>query len=182
MNRSGAYTLVELLVVVAIAGILAMVAIPRLQFGAIHRSKGEAAAWKIVTDLRRTRNLAITDAATNPDGYALNIQTSGGSSSYEIVDLGTLNVVDSHTLDSSIVHTGQQSLKFNSLGALESGSDRSVTLSASDKTFTITVVPATGTVKWVAESSGTSKTKSTSTSSREVSTNAVRPVPASPFF
>lgn len=150
MNQSRAYTLVELLVVVAIAGILATVAIPRLQFGAVYRSRGEAAAWKIVTDLRRTRSLAIANAAANPDGYALNVQNS----SYEIVDEGTQTVVDSHTLDSNVTHVGQQSFRFNSLGALESGSDTSVTFSASDKTFAIIVVPATGAVKCVQSGSG----------------------------
>jgi len=150
MNQSRAYTLVELLVVVAIAGILATVAIPRLQFGAVYRSRGEAAAWKIVTDLRRARSLAITHAATKPDGYALNVQ----SSSYEIVDVGMQTVVDSHTLDSKVSHVGQQSFRFNALGALESGSDTSLTLSASDTTFAITVVPATGAVKCVQSNSG----------------------------
>ncbi len=149
MHQTRAYTLVELLVVVMIAGILAAVAIPRLQFGYVHRSTTEAAAWKVVTDLRRARHLAITNAATKPDGYGLTIETTEGQSSYDIIDLGTSNVVDSHTLDSNITHSGQQSFQFNSLGALKDGSDSSVMLSSTDKTFTISVIPATGAVKCV---------------------------------
>ena len=140
--------------VVMIAGILTAVAIPRLQFGWVHRSKAETTAWKIVTDLRRARSLAILNAANKPDGYGLNMETSGERSHYEIVDLGTSSTVDSHTLDSSIVHTGSQEFAFNRLGALKEGSDSTVALSTTEKTFTITVVSATGMVKCVESSAG----------------------------
>lgn len=175
MRPYRAYTYVELLVVVMIVGILTAVAIPRLQFGLVHRSKVEAAAWKIVTDLRRARSLAITNAATKPDGYGLNIKTTGGDSSYEIIDLATSDVVDSHTLDPSIIHTGRQSLQFNSFGALKDGSDSSVNLSTTNKTYTISVIAATGMVKCVEGPRRDSRIDS-------APTDIVRPIPASPFF
>lgn len=152
MGNRRAFTFVELLVVVMISGILTAVAIPRFHFGLVHRSRAEVAAWDIVSALRRTRSLAILNAATHPDGYGLNIQTIGENSTYQIVDLGTFIAVDSHMLDSGILHVGSQVFEFSSLGALKDTSDRVLTLSTTDTTFTISVVAATGTVKCVESS------------------------------
>lgn len=149
MDRKRGYTVAELLVVVLIIGVLAAVGVPRLQFGLRDRSQGSVTAWKIVTDLRRARSLAILHAATNPQGYALNVRRRGKKTIYDLVDLSNSRVVDSHDVDSSVVCAGEASFQFGPLGALRDGSDTSLELSAGSSTFELTVVPATGTVQCV---------------------------------
>src|SRR4030042_940289 len=69
-NRT-AFTLLELILMVSILGILLSIAVPRLKFDTLARYKADTVARKIVTDLRRTRSLAIGEAATTKDGYRL---------------------------------------------------------------------------------------------------------------
>jgi MSHA pilin protein MshC len=147
MDRNRGYTVAELLVVVLIIGVLAAVGVPRLQFGLRDRSQGSVTARKIVTDLRRTRSLAILHAATNPQGFALQVHRQGRRTAYDLVDLSNSRVVDSHALDSSVVCAGEASFQFGPLGALKDGSDTSLELSAGSSTFELTVTPATGTVR-----------------------------------
>ena len=68
-----AFSLVELIIVVLFLGILATVAVPRLNFSAVTKQKADTIARKIVTDLRRTRRMAVSGAADNTSGFALNI-------------------------------------------------------------------------------------------------------------
>ncbi len=126
---------------------LTLVAVPRLQFGLRQRCQAEVTAWKIVTDLRRTRSLAILHAADNPDGFALNIKQSGNGTDYEIVDLGNHAVVDAHRVDSSVVLAGRKKFEFGPCGVLKEKSDPTLSASATGRTFTISVIPGTGTVR-----------------------------------
>jgi prepilin-type N-terminal cleavage/methylation domain-containing protein len=59
VNRRGA-SLAELVVVVAILGVFAAIAVPRLNYAIIRRCKVEATARKVVANLRRVRRLAFT--------------------------------------------------------------------------------------------------------------------------
>ena len=152
-KRKG-YSLLELIIVVIFLGIFAAIAVPRFNFATISRKKADCQARKIVTDLRRTRRLAISEAATNTDGFALNMVGSapGPYSSYEIVNLNTSATVDSHTIDSDISCTGGATFQFGPLGNLKTVSDTQLivaTVAAGGETFTITIISATGTVKCV---------------------------------
>jgi len=144
-----AFSMVELIIIVAIVAALTFMVVPRLGFTALRRKQADMVARKIVTDLRRTRRLAISDAANNTDGFALNMVGSapGPYSSYKIVNLDTPATVDSHTIDSGISCTGGANFQFGPLGNLKDGSGTQLTVSAEEKTFTITVISATGTVK-----------------------------------
>ncbi|MHC4424864.1 MAG: pilus assembly FimT family protein [Planctomycetota bacterium] len=142
-----AYSLVELLIVVIFLGILAAIAVPRLNFSATSKHKADTISRKIVADLRRTRRLAISDAANNTAGFTLNLTGSSPYSGYEIENLNTAETVDSHTIDSSISCTGGAAFQFGPLGNLKAGSDTQLTVSASGKIFTITIAAATGMVK-----------------------------------
>jgi Tfp pilus assembly protein FimT len=147
-TRNG-YSLTELIIIVVFLGILAAIAVPRFNFAIIAKQKADCQARKIVTDLRRTRGLAISNAADNSDGYALNMAglAPGPYTGYQIVDLNDLSTVDSHTIDSAVTCTGGSQFQFNYLGNLKTGSDTQLIISAEGKTFTIDIVPATGTVK-----------------------------------
>ena len=149
-NRTG-YSLTELVIMVVFIAIIAAIAVPRLNLSAASRLKADALAGKIVTDLRRSRRLAISDAAVNPAGFSLNIfsledgaEPYGG---YEIENLQTSETIDSHAIDPDISCTGGDTFQFGPLGNLKASSDTQLVISDSGKTFTITITPATGTVK-----------------------------------
>ncbi len=144
-NECKAHTLVELIIIVAILGALAFIAVPRLQFAAVYRKQADTVARKIVTDLRRTRRLAISNAATNTGGFALNRT----GSTYEIVDLSDGSTIPNGTfsIDSKISCSGGTGFQFGTLGNLKTGSDSQLTVSSNGKTFTISIIPATGIIQ-----------------------------------
>jgi Tfp pilus assembly protein FimT len=146
-QKRAAYSLVELVIIVVFLGVITAVAVPRLNFSTISAQKADTIAWKIVTDLRRTRSLAISNAADNTVGFALNMTGSSPYSGYEIQNLDTSVVVDSHSIDSNINCTGSSQFKFGPLGNLLTGSGNQLVVSASGKTFTISLTSATGMVK-----------------------------------
>lgn len=143
--RAG-FGLVEALMVVLFIGVLAVVTVPKLNLAVISKHKAEATAKKFVTDLRRTRRLAISDAPTNEDGFAIEMVGSDPYTGYEIVNEKTNLPVDSHKIDPAILCSGGQKFTFGALGNLTS-SYTQITFSAEGKTFTITITAATGLVK-----------------------------------
>ncbi len=146
-QKRAAYSLIELVIIVLFLGIFAAIAVPRLNFSAISKQRADTVAWKIITDLRRTRSLAISNAANNTTGFALNMTGSAPYSGYEIQNIDTSAIVDSHTIDSEINCIGGDQFQFGPLGNLKAGSDNQLTVSASGKTFTISITVATGIVK-----------------------------------
>jgi hypothetical protein len=146
-KRAGAYTIIELIFVVLFLAAFAAIAIPRINFSAITKQKADGIARKITTDLRRTRTLAISSAANNTEGFELHMVGASPYDSYEIKNIDTSEVVDSHTIEPGISCTGGGSFQFGPFGDLLTGSDTSLTVSAEGKTFTISIIAATGTVK-----------------------------------
>ena len=146
-HRRTGYSLIELVIIVVFLGIIAAIAVPRLNFSAVSRQKAGTITVKIVTDLRRTRRLAISDAAVNTAGFSLNMTGGAPYASYEIENLQTSETVDSHTIDPDISCTGGDTFQFGPLGNLKASSDTQLVVSDPGKTFTITITAATGTVK-----------------------------------
>jgi Tfp pilus assembly protein FimT len=150
-EKKAAFGLVELILIVAFLGIFAAIAVPRLNFAIISKQKADTFARKIVTDLRLTRRLAISDAANNTKGFNLNMLGSEPYNSYEIENDDTNIIVNTHTIDSDVTVTTPtgQNFKFTPLGNLEPASGTGLIVSAEGKSFTITINPATGAVKCV---------------------------------
>jgi Tfp pilus assembly protein FimT len=144
-----AFTLVELLLAVLFLGIFAYITVPRMQTSIIERYKSETAAQKIVTDLRLARNLAITEAASNTAGFALQMAGTSPYSGYTIVNLSNSQIVSTHTVDVKVSCSGGSLFKFGPMGNLLAGSDTQLVFSVSGKTSTISLIPATGAVQCV---------------------------------
>ena len=147
-SRAGAHTLVEVITVVLILSILAVVAVPRINLGAVSGARGDAAVRQISTDLRRARAGAILHASQNPKGFALVM--SGGSpyDGYEIINLQDSTVIATGKIADSVRCTGGQRFEFGPLGNLNSGSDVELRVTTDARTYSVEVVPATGAVKW----------------------------------
>jgi Tfp pilus assembly protein FimT len=144
-----AFSLVELMLIVAFLGVFAAIAIPRLDYAIVRRYKAEATAKKILTSLRLTRSLSISEAATNNKGFELAMTGGGPYTGYEIENSDTKATVASHTIDSDVSVTGTNKFKFTPLGNLQIGSDLQLTVSADGKSFTITVFTVTGVAECV---------------------------------
>ena len=124
---------------------------------AISSQRVDAAVKRIVTDLRRTRSLAISHAADNPDGYELRMTTVVSAAprlgfpftasilasayqsyrGYRIVNLHTGATVETHTLSSTISCRGGNRFAFGPNGNLLDDSDTQLRISAEDDLFTI---------------------------------------------
>ena len=146
-SQKAGFSLAELIIIVLILGVLSLIAVPKLQFATLRRQKADTVASKIVTDLRFTRQLAITNAAENTTGYQMNMTGGGPYNGYDIVNSETFEIVESYSIDSDISCTGGNLFKFGPLGNLLSGSGTQLTVSSEGKSFTITIVSPTGMVK-----------------------------------
>ncbi len=144
-----AFSLAELIVVVIFIGVLAAISIPRINLAIISKQKSDTISQKIATDLRRTRRLAIANAATNNEGFSLEMTGKKPYDGYEIRDLQSKVVVDSHEIDSRIACKGDKEFKFKPLGHLDNKSGKTLEVSSQGRSFTITIVPATGMIKCV---------------------------------
>ncbi len=139
------YSLTELVIVVAIMGVMAAMAIPRFSSSLVGKTKAEAAAYKLIADLRLARSMAIRDAATNDKGYEVDLT----STTYTIVNTKTSATVASYTFASGLTVTwvGTYKFIFEPLGDLKSSSGTQITLAAGGRTCTLTFVSATGAIK-----------------------------------
>ena len=140
-----AFSMVELIIAVVLVGIMAAIAVPRFSFALITKNRAGTTARKIATDLRRTRRLAISDAANNAKGFEMNML----GTSYEIENLDTHTTVDSHTIDSQVSCTGGGSFDFGPLGNLTNAGSSDIIVEGGGRSYTITVTVATGAVKCV---------------------------------
>jgi Tfp pilus assembly protein FimT len=149
MKLNKGYSLAELVIVVVFVSALTMIAVPRMNFSIVTAKGAQALAKKIETSLRRTRQLAIADAASNTDGYQLRMNGVSPYTDYDIVNLDTSATVDSHTISSDVSCTNGSVFNFGPMGNLLSGSDSQIDIAGGDDSFTITITSATGMVKCV---------------------------------
>ncbi len=141
-----AFTVTELLIIVVVVGVLAAIAMPRLDFSVISRRKAEVTAKRIVTDLRRTRRLAIAHAAKR-SSFKLVMTGSDAYTGYEIISSALGQVVDSYSIDPDVTCTGGQTFRFGPKGELLTDSSNPLMVSSRGKTYTIRITRETGMVE-----------------------------------
>lgn len=137
---------VEVLFVLVLLGILAAVALPRLQMGAVNKQTARTFARQLAADLRYTRQLALTEAASNPHGFELVMSGSGRYSGYEICNRQTSAIVYTYPVSPDIQCTGGGTFSFGPLGNLLPGSDTVLQVAAGEESYSIAIFPATGSV------------------------------------
>ncbi len=145
MAKRKAFTLVELIIVVLIIGIMAFITVPRMGFSIISGGKAQATAQRLAAAIRFTRTLAITNAATNTQGFSLNM-TGSPYSGFQIVNLQTNDVNQTGSLAAGISCSGDRQFQFGPFGNRIGGTG-SLTVSGGGKTYILTVVSSTGMVK-----------------------------------
>jgi type II secretory pathway pseudopilin PulG len=136
----------EMLLVVIIIGVLAAVAVPRFSMATIHTKQDEALVRKLTTDLRKTRMMAIANAADNSSGFQLRINTSSPKS-YEIRNLQTNQTVESFPVDSRITFSGTTQFSFTTLGSLNPATSVQMTVTGQNKVWVFDIYGYTASVK-----------------------------------
>jgi prepilin-type N-terminal cleavage/methylation domain-containing protein len=141
-----AFTLVELVLVVVILGVMAVVALPRFGHDALDRLATTTIAREIASDMRLARSLAISNAATNAQGYAVRMVGAPPYSSYEILSIPTGETVSTKAIPGGVACTGDPEFRFGPLGALSPGSGTTLRVAGQGKQYVLTLIPATGSV------------------------------------
>ena len=145
-KSNGAFSLIELVLIVALLGVIAMIAIPRFGSDAVNRLAATTTAREIASDMRLARSLAISNASANPNGYAVKMTGSSPYSGYSVVSLMTDETVSTNTILPEILCTGDSEFRFASLGNLAAGSGTALSVSGNGKRYALTLTPATASV------------------------------------
>ncbi len=134
--------------VLVVLSIAMIISIPRISTSSIFTSHGRGLVERVVTDVRRTRMMAISSASENPKGYALYATSTG----YEIRSLGTsidvINTANQYFEWPSYVTCHPASIQFGPLGNLLPTSDQQMNIRVENDSYVITVIPSTGRATW----------------------------------
>ena len=136
--RAG-FTLIELIMVVAVLAILMSIAIPRMGWGTIGKVQAETAARNFSGHLKLARSLAISNAGGNPTGYKV-VLSGAPFTSYSVINAATAGVVKGpFDIPEGVTCTGEAEFHFTPLGKLESGTPKTTQFTKSGKTSVVTV-------------------------------------------
>jgi len=141
MKNIKAFTLIELLFVIVVIAVLAAVAVPRVGVPFTKKAKLRVTARRMLSDLRYTRRLAITNA----EDYRLNVNST--TKEYKIYDAGNTQIGNTQTIDQDITISADKNFIFEPLGNASSSSDTTVSFSSDGNQITITVTVSTGRVE-----------------------------------
>ncbi len=134
-------TLVELLLTMVLLGIVASVALPRMNYSAIHQAQLRTTGQEFGGALRLARCLAVADAGVKSQGY----KVLQGSGTYRLTNASTaVTVKGPFVIPSGIQVSGSSEIQFNRLGETSDGLGKSVAFSRQGKRVSVTVTPVGG--------------------------------------
>jgi len=134
--RAG-FTLVELILTVAVLAILVSIAIPRIGWGTMGKVQAETAARQFSDYLKLARSLAITHASSNSSGYK--VVLSGPFTSYSVINAATSEVVQGPIeIPAGVTCSGDGEFHFTPLGQLQGGSILTLQFTKSSDTTVVT--------------------------------------------
>jgi prepilin-type N-terminal cleavage/methylation domain-containing protein len=131
------FTLVELIMVIALLAILASVTIPRISWGLIGKAQAKTSAREFSDYLKLARSLAITHASTNSSGYK--VLLSGSLTTYSLIDAATLQTIKEPVdIPQSVICSGDDEFHFTPLGQLQGGGTLTVHFTNAGDTKVVT--------------------------------------------
>jgi len=138
--RAG-FTVIELVLTVAVLAILVSIVIPRIGWGAMGKVQAETAARQFSDYLKLARSLAITHASTNGTGYNV-VLSSNQPYTYSLNNAATSVVVKGPiALPAGVSRSGDRTYLFTPLGTLSVSHELSVQFSKSGDTTVVSVTP-----------------------------------------
>jgi prepilin-type N-terminal cleavage/methylation domain-containing protein len=139
------FVLLELMVTIALLGILLGLMLPRLSSSTITKKDVEITTKNIVTKLRETRQLALSTGST----HYLDINTSSNDFAVYVNSVDIANIVgEKQKYNSSLILSGDIVFAFTSNGSIQTGYGTSLNIAFDTSEWSITVIPATGRIKW----------------------------------
>lgn len=135
------FTLVELILIVAMLAILMSIAIPRVGWDAMGKVQSETAAREFSNYLKLARSLAITHASSNSSGYEVVLSPSKPYT-YTLVNVDTSDVVKGPIdIPEGVGRSGDSTFQFTPLGNLTGGRELTVQFSKAGDTTVVSVTP-----------------------------------------
>lgn len=138
--RAG-FTLIELILAVAVLAILVSVAIPRIGWETMGKVQAETAAKQFSDYLKLARSLAITHASSNSSGYKV-ILSPSQPYTYSLINADTSDVVKGPiALPEGVDRSGDRTYQFTPLGNLSVSHELEVEFSKAGDTTVVSVTP-----------------------------------------
>ena len=121
-SRRMGFTLVELILTVALLAILVSIVIPRIGWGTMGKVQSETTAQEFSNYLKLARSLAITHASSNEEGYEVVLSPSEPYT-YSLINANTSDVVKGPiAIPEGVERSGDNTFHFTPLGELPQGS------------------------------------------------------------
>lgn len=133
-------TLIEVIMVMAIIGILAAIVIPRFDFATSTRASVDGAAYMIASDIRYAQEWAMANRVSKSIQFSTAAPANKYTFSPVSAGMDPSGQLSGATIGTTVTFT------FNSLGEPTAGGGSSVTVSGGGQTRTISVVNYTGKV------------------------------------
>ncbi len=138
VTSQGGMTLIEVIMIMAIIGILSAIVVPKFNFATSSKASVDGAAYMIASDIRYAQECAMANKVSK------SVIFTSGSSVYTFSPTG--NFDPSGQLPSGVTINNNFTITFNSLGEPTTGGGGSMTVSGGGQSKTISVVNYTGKV------------------------------------
>ena len=135
------FTLVELILTVAVLAILMSIAIPRIGWDTMGKVQAETAAKQFSSYLKLARSLAITHASSNSEGYKV-VLSPASPYTYTLSNADTSEVVKGPiAIPEGVDYSGDRTFQFTPLGNLSVSHELDVEFLKAGDITVISVTP-----------------------------------------